>query len=236
MMPRLQIVLILLCGSIAGCGQVSVFGHTIGEKPASQGNADSGHAESAASEPVKPEPNKAEPPNAATMVTETTVPTKVASSTVTLPHIQKVKSVTIALTPKIAAQVADDSRFNADALLAAIKSELQTRKVLDGIDLHVNATAEVLLDEYSLRPTSNAIVFGNIISNGTLNGSIRLLDAQGHDLSGYRVEAATRVSIPASGESKNPLGPLYREFAIMTGHALDGTKPKEKIGADQHPR
>jgi hypothetical protein len=215
---------------LAGCGQVSVFGHTIGEKQVPQDSADRN-----GSEPVKAEPIKAEPPNAST-VAETAPATTVAKQAVTIPTIQKVKSVTLVLTPQAAAKVADDPRFNADALLAAIKSELQSRKVLDGNDSHVTAMAEISIDEYSMRPTSNAILFGNIISNGTLNGSVRLRDEQGNDLPGYRVEAVTRVSIPASGESKNPLGPLYREFAIMTGHALDGTKPKEKVGADQHPR
>jgi hypothetical protein len=44
------------------------------------------------------------------------------------------------------------------------------------------------------------------------------------------------VSIPASGQGANPLGRLYRQFAIVTANALDGTPPKAIIGADQHPR
>jgi hypothetical protein len=207
----------------------------MGKKSAPQSNADSSTAEST-SGAKKSEPAKDELPNTASTIANTAVPAKAAAAPVGLPQIQKVKSVTITFTPQVAAKTADDPRFNTQALFAAIKSELLLRKILDDSDAHISATAEVLIEDYSMRPTSNVILFGNIISNGTLNGSIRLLDAQGNDMPGYRVAAATRVSIPASGESKNPLEPLYREFAIMMGHALDGTKPKETIGADQHPR
>jgi hypothetical protein len=206
MMLRLPISLALICGLVAGCGEVVVFGHTMGEKhSASEAKVDS------------------------TATPEAGVTSEVQ------PQVRIVKSVTLVLTPQAAAKVVDDSRFNADALLAAVKSELKSRKLFDDSDSHA-VMAEILLDDYAMHRTSNVILFGNITSAGTLSGNIRLRDEQGNDLQNRRIEAESRVSIPESGESTNPLGPLYRQFAVMTGNILAGTQAKSTDAVDQRAR
>lgn len=220
-MLRVQIVLVLIAGLMAGCGQVSVFGHTIGEKqPASEAKSDSNAPHAAAATPSDQTPREQIPRDQATKDQA--------------PRAQKVKSVTLVLTPQATAKVVDDSRFNADALLAAIKTEFQSRKLLDDTDSHAS-TAEISLDNYAMQPTSNVILFGNIISNGKLGGTIKLRDPQGNDLPNRRIDAEARVSIPANGETTNPLGPLYRQFAVMTGDLLTGTQAKPDA-TDQRPR
>ena len=178
---------VLVAVSLAGCGQVAVFGRTIGEpKPSS-------HAE--AGLPLKP---------------------------AAIAEFQKVRAVSVVLTEQATAKVATDAKFNVDALLSAVKSELQSREALDDATAQVTAVAEIVIEDYALHPTSNVILFGQIISTGVLNGALRVRDSQGNQLSNRRVEAKARVSIPAKGESENPLGPLYREFAIQTGNTLTG--------------
>jgi hypothetical protein len=210
-MLKLQTVPLLLLGAIAGCGQVVMFGHTIGEEhPAST---------------VKAEPT----------VTSAASPAAAATPKNQAPQVQRVNSVTIVITPQAATKVDIDSRFSADALLLAIKAELQTRKLFDDLDSGASGAAVISIDDYSMQPTSNVILFGNIISAGTLNGDIRMRDGQGNDLPNRRVEAKARVSIPANGESKNPLEPLYRQFAVNIANNLAGT-PKAADTPDQRPR
>jgi hypothetical protein len=204
-------VLIFLAGLISGCGQVVVFGHTIGEKTASEVNTNSTAASQDATAPSGHAPK---------------------DKTLSIPLI---RSVTLVLTPQVAGQVTNDSRFDRDALLTAISSELKSRKLLDETNSHAS-TAEVSIEEYAMRPTSNVILFGNIISAGTLNGSIQLRDELGRDFPLRHIEADSQVSIPASGQTINPLGRLYRQFAIVTANVLDSTPPQPIIGADQHPR
>jgi len=212
MMLRLQIVMVVVSGLISGCGQVSVFGKTIGEKqPAVQANV-----EATATPAAVVTPSVQAPPQVALQV-------------------YKVKSVTVALTPQAAVKVADDSRFNTDALLAEVKKELQSRKLLDDTDSHAT-TMEISLDDYAMRRTSNVILFGNIISAGTLSGTMRLRNGEGSELQMRRIDAGAQVSIPANGESTNPLGTLYRQFSVLVANSLDGTKAKPIIGADGHPR
>jgi hypothetical protein len=195
----------LLTAMLSGCGQVAVFGHTIGEN------------------------------NAAPSVRTESSSTEAATSPVVAPQIQTVRSVALALTPQAQAKVTEDPRFNTDALLTAIKSELQTRKVLD-TNSPTNNVAEIIIDDFTMRPTSNVILFGNIISNGTIKGEIHLRDNQGSELKNFGIEAKTRLSIPANGESKNPLEPLYRQFAVMTADSLTGTVTKPSTPEIQPPR
>jgi hypothetical protein len=203
-------MLVLVAGLLSGCGQVAVFGHTIGDKQPTEVAAES------AAKPAA-----------------TASPAQTASTQV--PKIPMLKLVTVVVAPQAAAKVAADPKFNADALLAAVKSELQTRKLLNDADAHASV-AQISVDDYALRPTSNAIVFGNIISAGILNATMQLRDEHGNEVQNLRIEAAAQVSIPANGTSTNPLVRLYREFAITTANTLDGTPPKPIIGADQHPR
>ena len=215
MILRLSIAMALLSGLTSGCGQVAVFGRTIGEKPASQASA----AATAAPESAAP---SAKMP-ASKLRTDMVEP------------IPTIKSVTLTLAPQVAAQVADDARFNREALLTAVRSELQLRKLLNEADSRGSAV-DITIDAYGMRPTSNAIVFGNIVSAGTLSGRMQLRDAQGNELPIRNIESAAQVSIPATGQSANPLARLYREFAVVTANSIDGTLPKPVIGADQHPR
>jgi hypothetical protein len=167
--------------AVAGCGQVAVFGHTVGESKSSP------------------------------------VDTKLTSTPEAIAEFQKVRAVSVVLTEQVAAQAADDAKFKVDALLTAVKSELQSREALDESNAQVTAVAEIAIDDYALHPTSNVILFGQIISTGVL-------------------KAKARVSIAAKGETENPLGPLYREFAIQTGNTLTGKIIKPVTDDSWRPR
>jgi hypothetical protein len=201
-MKRLSVALVVVVAvALTGCGQVAVFGRTIGEpKPASQADA-----------------------------TPTSKPESAA-------EFQKVKAVSVVLTEQAAAEVAADAKFDVDALLSAVKSELQSREALENSNAQLTAVAEIAIDDYALHPTSNVVLFGQIISTGVLSGTLRVRDAQGNELSNRRIEAKARVSIPAQGESENPLGLLYREFAVQTGNTLTGKIIKPVVDDSWRPR
>ena len=138
----------------------------------------------------------------------------------------KIKSVTLALTPQATAKVASDPRFKADALLDAIESELQSRQLFDAHDPRASDQAEILIDDFATRSTSNAVVFGYNLSAGTLTGDIHVRGADGHELQTFKVVAESRLAIAASGEDANPLRDLYRRFANLAADDLAGTPAK----------
>jgi hypothetical protein len=217
MMFKLHTVLLLTLGLLAGCGEVIVFGHKVREAP------------------TAPE-EKPAPTSAPSTSSASSTPSKPKSGAPLSPQAQVVSAVTLVLTPQLAEKVAKDPNFSAAALLDAIKRELQARRVLDETSSQGNGTAEVHLDEFELHPKSNAILFGYIINSGMLGGDIRLRDGDGKELTGFRIDAESQVSIAANGESTNPLKGLYHRFAVIMGDHLTGTASAPEPGADQHER
>lgn len=140
------------------------------------------------------------------------------------PHtVHVVKAVDIVVTPEATAKVTGDaSRFTADALLDAIKTELKSRKLLDEQDPRASGTAEIVVDGLATRPTTNAILFGYKMLAGTLEGDIRVTGASDTDSTGSRIVAESRLTVSASGDDKNPLAPLYRRFAVLAADHLAG--------------
>ncbi len=198
-MPKLLVLLLLTLGLLTGCGQVVIFGHTVGEgRSASENEPAAGRTAQATSKPLVP----------------------------------KVKAVTLALTPQAAEKVASDPRFKADVLLAAVESELRSRELFDAQDPRASGQAEILIDDFATRSTSNAVVFGYNFSAGTLAGDIRVRDANGNELQTFKVVAESRLAIAASGEDTNPLRDLYRRFADLAADDLAGTPSKSADAAN----
>ena len=222
LMFTVQILLLLTVALLAGCGEVIVFGHTVREAhPASESKSGSAPAPAAAT---------------TSSATSTSVaPAANAAATATAIPIIKVKAVTISIAPQAADKIAADSRFSSDALLDAIKRELQSRKLFDVNDLPSSSSVKISIDDYALHPKTNFALFGYIPNTGTLDGNLVLHDE--HDVSSSRhVEAQTSVSVPVSGEVDNMLQPLYHEFAVMVVDTLTGTQTKSSVERDQPPR
>lgn len=222
-MARFSIASLLILAMLAGCGQVIVFGHVVGEdKPSAQ---------------PKPEGSATTPPQAATPASasaagaSTPANAQLAARSPVVAHA--VKAVNLTVTPEAAARVTGDaSRFTAEALLDAIKAELKSRKLLDEQDPQASGTAEVVVDRLATRATTNAVVFGYKMLAGTLEGDIRLTGIDGGESIGSRIVAESKLTIAVSGEDKNPLGPLYRRFAVLAADRLAGvaSKPQDPTG------
>lgn len=234
-MLRLSLLSMFLLTMLAGCGEVIVFGHVVREgSPSSKSAPEAAPATPAAqTAPETAAVTSAAQPAAPAAPTQTSA-ALIAKAPATA-HV--VKAVNLTLTPEAAGKVAGDSRFATAALLEAIRAELRSRKLLDEQDAHASGTAEVLIDEVGMRPTVNAVVFGYQMMAGTLSGDLRLADAGGNALPDSRIVAESRLTIAADGTDKNPLGPLYHRFAVLTGDRLAGvpSKPNE-VAADNMPR
>jgi hypothetical protein len=220
-MSRAVVLFVLLVALLAGCGQVVVFGHVVGDHKA---------AEPSTAEPGTATPESQSPtsvPAQTTSGSAAPLSTPLPSRTAVIPHV--IKAVNITVTAEAAAKVTGDaSRFSADALLDAIKTELKSRKLLDEQDPHAVGTAEVVVDRLGTRPTTNAIVFGYKMLAGTLEGDVRVTGLQGGDSTGSRIVAESKLTVAANGDDKNPLGPLYKRFAVLTADRLAGVSSQSQ--------
>lgn len=209
-----RFALLLTTCLLAGCSQVTVFGHVIRDKSAT----------------VEPQTEATPAPVAAIAPALPAQVTPVAAAQTEdapVPVAHTVKDVRLVIAPHAQDEVTGDARFNADALLEAVKAELRARKLLD-VTSGATGTAEIRIDAFAVEPASNAILFGYIISNGSLVGELRLHDAGDAAPLPQRIDAGSKLSIPANGAAKNSLGPLYRRFATMTADSLAGV-PSAKL-------
>ena len=218
-MAKFAVLSVLVATMLVGCGQVIVFGHVVGERKGAEAPIT---ADTAA-----PASQSSAPAAAGAAVTEAPPPAVPPQ----VPHV--VKSVNIVVTPEAAAKVTGDaSRFTADALLDAITTELKARKLLDEQSPQASGTAEIVVDDLATRPTSNVILFGYKMLAGTLEGDIRVTGSTDNDSTGSRIVAQSKLTLAASGDDKNPLGPLYRRFAVLAADRLAGvdSKPQDPDG------
>lgn len=215
---------------LAGCGQVIVFGHVVGERPESVPKPGT----SSTTDTATPATGATAPATAADASPQAMAPASDARLASASPHAAHVvKSVNITITPEARAKVTGDaSRFTADALLDAIQTELKSRKLLDEQNPSASGTAEIVVDDLATRPTTNAILFGYKMLAGTLEGDIRVTGSSDTDSTGTRIVAQSKLTVAVSGDDNNPLGPLYRRFAVLAADRLAGvtSKPADPSG------
>jgi hypothetical protein len=210
-MTKSAVLLVLAVTLLAGCGQMIVFGHVVGERHEQESKPDATAPDSAASAAV----------DASTAMAGTPAEQRLAAKPSAIAHT--IKAVNLTVTAEAAAKVTGDaSRFTSAALLDAIRTELKSRKLLDEQDPQASGTAEIIVDGLATRATTNAVVFGYKMLAGTLAGDIRVTGADGTESTGSRIVAESKLTVAVSGDDKNPLGPLYRRFAVLAADRLAG--------------
>jgi hypothetical protein len=230
--------------ALSGCAGWVVFGHTI-EKPADSRSepaapqpvaTQSATAPPVAAQPAAPQPAGAQPTAVAPSANQA-----VATETASIqpspgPSRSLLKGVTVTLTPAARQKAATDRRFKEDALVAAIENELRARKLLAENDVKAERTVAVVIDGFATRPSSNAVVFGYIMSVGTLTGNVDVRAASGEELQTFRIAAKSRLATPTSGEDTQPLHALYSKFANLTVDDLSGTTRPDDVTNNEVPR
>jgi hypothetical protein len=170
-----------------------------------------------ATEVVAQSASAAAAPSAA-IAASSTPATREAVAAAGLPTAHLLHAVNVTLAP---ASQTDAASVDAAALLDAIQTELRSRKLLDEQNPSANGTAEVLIESATARRTVNAVVFGRQPMAGTLTGQLRVSGASG-ELPASKIVAESRFSVADDGQDKNALGPLYRQFAVLTADELTG--------------
>lgn len=212
-MHKFQIALLWVTCALSGCGgEVVVFGHTLGA----------------------PQSRSVAQTQVATSEQRPALAASPASTSPVSLEARAVNAIDLVLAPHASAQAAEDVRFRAEGLLSAVTQELRMRKLLDESASSTHDRAEIVVDSYSLEPASNAVVFGYIISDATLNGTIRL--REGSELRSYRIEARTKLSIPAKEPNNVSLDGLYRRFAVLAADHVAGIETPSELTLNQSHR
>lgn len=129
-----------------------------------------------------------------------------------------VREVTLTFTTTAREKVQAERGFDPEVLHRSVEAVLAGRHLLDPAG--TGFAAEILIDDYTLRPTSNVVMLGATAGAGTLRGLVRLLGPDNVEQRSFSVEAEDRISIPKDGRSAVKLDGLYRRFGELMADAL----------------
>lgn len=134
-----------------------------------------------------------------------------------------VSTLTLDFSAAVKQQTAADARFDAEALRTAITDELRSRRLLASSAEAAGRQAVVQLEEYSIRQTSNAVVFGHVPSAGVLAATVLVRDAEGVELRRLSIRAEVALNLAQRGTEPNALRNLYLRFATLAADDLAAT-------------
>jgi hypothetical protein len=202
-MRSVTLIAIGLLLTLSGCAtRWTVFGHSMGGSAATD-NA----AQPAATVPAAPAAQIAE-----------TVPSRPAPPL----ELTKIEAVEVKFTPAASEKIAAEPQFTRAGLVAAIEAALRAQKLLDESGPGSGDTLEIVIDGFVTRATSNAVIFGYVLSTGTLQGHLEVLASDGKLLRSSRIQARSRLTRPAGADQASSFEPLYRGFADLTARNLTG--------------
>jgi hypothetical protein len=188
---RIHVLLLTIC-LLTACTRVTVFGHTLKHDVAPPA------------------------PSAVATGNEPATQQKLATQTVQ----PKVTRITLVLTAAAQRQAADDMRFDVEALRKAITDELVSRQLLDQRSETASPVAVIQVDEFTVKATTNVVLFGSLPSVGVLGGSVQIRDAAGAALREFHVRADLPLRISQRETESNPLRNLYKGFAALVADDL----------------
>ncbi|MET0280792.1 MAG: hypothetical protein ABW278_06645 [Steroidobacteraceae bacterium] len=117
-------------------------------------------------------------------------------------------------------QIDDEPRFSARLLRDTILAELTTRGMLG--EQAEGRVVDIQIDEFSLRNTTNVVVFGNIASAGKLAAVLRIPGTDGGSPREARVRVEASLNLRKDDASAQSLEKLYRRFAVAIADELAG--------------
>lgn len=144
----------------------------------------------------------------------------------------RVAAVLIQYTDAAQQQMQEEPRFTARALREAVLEEFNARGLIEDAS---GGVASIQVDEFSLRNSSNVVVFGSIATLGKLGARLEVQGPGGSSVrkSSVRVEAS--LTLRKDGENPEELKKLYRRFAQAIADELTGAPRSVVEDGDVRP-
>lgn len=140
---------------------------------------------------------------------------------------QPAKSISISLNDEAKTKVADNLKFDQNALLNTVKRALTAQNLLNESKPGASHTIEIVMKDFRVRSNFTAVMFGFMAGNDSITGDVVLRDAAGKELNRFEVSASYALGGLAGGMDEARMGWLYEKFAELTVENLRGPESKE---------
>jgi hypothetical protein len=120
----------------------------------------------------------------------------------------------------------DNPQFNVRDLGDYIRRRLESRELLatDGV-----LRVEVSIDHVRVRSVAAAVILGAMAGADTIDGYVRIYDARGRQVHGYKVNATYALGGAAGGQDGMRMTWLYDKFAELAVTELAGETPDTSL-------
>jgi hypothetical protein len=128
--------------------------------------------------------------------------------------------VDVVLTDEARHDIADSPMFNVRDLGDYIRRRLEGRDLLDAQGSH---RVEVSIEHVRVRSMAAAVLLGVMAGADMVEGSVRVYDARGRQVHGYKVSASYALGGSAGGQDSMRMGWLYDKFSDLAVAELAGS-------------
>lgn len=135
----------------------------------------------------------------------------------------KVASLRLYLNENAQKLLADNIKFNPDALRGVIQRTLEARKLV--ADESPNRI-EVEITDLRVRSNFSAIMFGFMAGSDSVRGNVYVIGKDGKPLTKYEVSASYALGGIGGGQDDARMNWLYEEFAKLAVNELIGENKK----------
>lgn len=133
---------------------------------------------------------------------------------------QKVKPVSLTVTPGVKASLDDNIKFNPDTLLSMINRRLELNGMIAD---QGTLSIEIVIKDVRVRSTAVAVLFGFMAGDDRIVGDIFLKDASGRMLDRFEVSASYALGGWAGGQDDMRMSWLYEEFSkVLIAELMGG--------------
>jgi hypothetical protein len=131
----------------------------------------------------------------------------------------KYSALNLYLNDKAQKLIADNAKFNPEALKGTLQRMLVSRNLL-AVDSPYRIDVEIT--DIRARSNFSAVMFGFLAGSDSVAGTVYLRDKDGKQLGKYDVSASYALGGIAGGQDETRMGWLYEEFARLAVNELTG--------------
>lgn len=129
-------------------------------------------------------------------------------------------AVDVVLTDAARQLQADNPQFNARELGEFVRRRLEANNLLDAQGTH---RVEITIDSFRVRSAAAAVLLGIMAGTDQIDGYVRVFDARGRQVHGYKVAASYGLGGFGGGQDSMRMNWLYDRFSELTVAELAGT-------------
>ncbi len=137
-----------------------------------------------------------------------------------------VSSVEIALTAEVKERLKNSLRFDQETLQSSVELALSNRQLLDKQKKEGTLNLHITITHVRVRNTFNAVMWGFMSGNDSINGDVELKDQTGATTDTFHIETSYALGGFAGGQDSARMNWLYEAFAKQVVSALLGEEKK----------